>query len=63
MIQPPKGHNDLPHKVGKHYYMMLAEMMGRDFKHDDYSAIASWLLVYITVKNQEFQDQISNRTR
>lgn len=49
MIDPPKNHDDLPHEVSKHYYMQYAEMLGKSFKHDDYSVMANWIITNIYV--------------
>lgn len=57
MIHPPEGHDELPHKVSKHYYMMMAEIMGHSFEHDDYCCIASWMLVYIIVSNEKAEQE------
>lgn len=49
MVEPPDNHKDLPHNVSKHYFIQYAEMMGYDFKHDDYSVMANWILTYLSV--------------
>lgn len=56
MIPPPEGHENRPHKVGKHYYMQIAEMTGHNFQHDEYDVIANWLITYIAITNETITD-------
>jgi hypothetical protein len=51
MIEPPEGHEGKPHKVGKHYYMMMAEITGKPLLHDDYAVLANWMITKISVDN------------
>lgn len=53
MIEPPEGHEQMPHKVAKHYYMMLAEMTGNYFLHDEYCIMAYWMLTNIALANTD----------
>jgi hypothetical protein len=51
MIEPPDAHEDKPHKIGKHYYMMYAEIVGKVFLHDEYCALAYWMISKIHEAN------------
>lgn len=51
MIEPPENTENLPHRVSKHYYMMMAEMMGNAFQHDDYCCVATWMISKIAYDN------------
>lgn len=53
MIEPPDNHDKLPHKVGKHYYMMIAEITGNILLHDDYAVLASWMICKIAIDRSE----------
>ncbi len=48
MVEPPENHENLPHNVTKHYYMQMAEIMGKEILHDDYCALAGWMITKIS---------------
>ena len=53
MIDPPDNHDKLPHKVSRHYYMMMAEITGKALLHDEYCILAGWMICKIATDREE----------
>lgn len=53
MIDPPENHKELPDNVTKHYWMQYAEMIGKVILHDEYAAMAYWMISKIHFDSNE----------